>query len=49
MNTEEDLREKAMKDALEASPLFQANLHVANAINFKTLGYSVKEAVDFLL
>ena len=37
-----------MRDGLETCASFQADLHIANAINFIKLGYNTKEAFDFL-
>ena len=40
--------EKAVRDSFEADPDFQAALHVANAVHYHGLGYSAREAHDFL-
>ena len=40
--------DKAVKDSYESSVAFQADLHIANAVNFFQLGYSAKEGFDFL-
>ena len=45
---EEAMMDKAVKDALEENLIFQAELHIANAVNFMQLGYNAKEGFDFL-
>ena len=43
-----DTREQQAISSYENNPDFQADLHIANAVNYFALGYTAKEAHDFL-
>jgi hypothetical protein len=47
-NANMDIREQQARDSYENNAHFQADLHISNAVNYFALGYTAKEAYDFL-